>query len=119
MQGIFFPNRGHRCRLKEEVQSRFTAMPSSRRVSSTQVFVQECAPGTQVFTQVSETSAPLTLRAAAQGPQYAHWGVWAESRPLWVRGAGSWDAHSPRPLLCLPVPRVVVPLVPLLLWSPR
>ena len=68
---------------------------------------------------VDVDAAPLTLRAAAQGPQYAHGGVRAESRLLWVRGAGSWDAHCPRPLLCLPVPRVGVPLPPLLLWSPR
>lgn len=60
MEGNFFPNIGHRCQLKEEVQSRFTTTSPSLHVSST-----------QVFTQVSETSAPLMLRAAAQGPQNA------------------------------------------------
>lgn len=58
MEGNFFRKSGHRCQLEEEVQSRFTTTSPSLRVSST-----------QVFTQVSEMSAPLMLRAAAQGRQ--------------------------------------------------
>lgn len=47
MGGKFLPNSGHRCRLKEEAQPGSLPCPQSAE-SSTQVFVQECAPGTQV-----------------------------------------------------------------------
>lgn len=70
MEGNFFRNSGHRCQLEEEVQSGFTTTSPSLHVSST-----------RVFTQVSETSAPLMLRAAAQGPQNAQWCVRAKSTP--------------------------------------
>lgn len=108
MEGNFFRNSGHRCQLEEEVQSRFTTTSPSLRVS-----------GTQVFTQVSETSAPQCSGLQRKASKTLSRVCGPRAPLLWARGAESWDARSSRPLLCLPVPRAGVPLVPLLLRSPH
>lgn len=46
----FLPQQWTQVRLRKEAQPGSLPCPQSAPESSTQVFVQECAPGTQVFT---------------------------------------------------------------------